>query len=101
MDEFRETHYLALYTEHLKEALAKRGLEASFPTENDVKDMYELCLLDYVRFMAGWGFWGNDRYARQRATSLLRSLDGAIGGKPSTEEGFLEAVYSRYALPKC
>jgi len=96
MDEFSEARYLAAYTNHLREALAERGLQTCAPTENQVKDMYELCLLDYVRFMAGWGFWGNDRYARQRATGLLRCLDG---GKPTTEDGYVRAVYDRYPLP--
>ena len=40
---------------------------------------YELCLLDYVRFMQGWGLWGNTCYAQQRARELLRAVDG---GRP-------------------
>lgn len=35
---------------------------------------YELCLLDYVRFMAGWGFWGNVSWASNRARAALRRL---------------------------
>jgi hypothetical protein len=33
---------------------------------------YELALLDYCRFMAGWGWWGNAGWARARAKELLR-----------------------------
>lgn len=32
---------------------------------------YEICLLDYVRFLAGWGFWGDVAYAKRRASALL------------------------------
>lgn len=58
--------------------------------------MYELCLLDYVRFMAGWGFWGNDGYARKRAMSVLQQLDG---GSPKSEKDYADAVYAAYPLP--
>lgn len=34
---------------------------------------YELALLDYCRFMAGWGWWGNAGWARARAKELLRA----------------------------
>lgn len=37
---------------------------------------YELCLVDYVRFMAGWGMWGNTEYAERRTEEILSRVDG-------------------------
>jgi len=36
------------------------------------KEHYKYALLDYVRFMAGWGWWGNTKYAQARAREWLR-----------------------------
>jgi hypothetical protein len=36
---------------------------------------YELCMVDYVRFMAGWGMWGNAQYAQSRAKEILFAID--------------------------
>ncbi|KAJ3324317.1 hypothetical protein HDV06_000356 [Boothiomyces sp. JEL0866] len=35
---------------------------------------FDLCLLDYVRFMDGWGYWGNSRWAINRSNYLLDDL---------------------------
>lgn len=109
MDDAAEAQKLALYTRFLREAIQKRGgvtvtINSCLPSEKDVKDMYELCLLDYVRFMAGWGFWGNEKYAIQRVTGLLKALgsgggDGPLGRKMVSQEDYLDAIYSRYPLP--
>ncbi|KAJ3272540.1 hypothetical protein HDV01_005492 [Terramyces sp. JEL0728] len=34
---------------------------------------FDLCLLDYIRFMDGWGYWGNSRWAVVRTRELLGS----------------------------
>lgn len=39
---------------------------------------YELCLVDYLRFMAGWGMWGNVRYVRERCKHILPRLQEVI-----------------------
>jgi thiamine kinase-like enzyme len=39
---------------------------------------FEVCLVDYVRFMAGWGMWGNAEWASDRAREVLQQLDKAI-----------------------
>ena len=40
-----------------------------------IESQFKLTLLDYVRFMAGWGFWGsNSRYAQDRARSILEDI---------------------------
>lgn len=38
---------------------------------------YELCLVDYVRFMAGWGMWGNAGWASRRCKDILGRLKHA------------------------
>jgi aminoglycoside/choline kinase family phosphotransferase len=54
---------------------------------------YELSLLDYVRFMAGWGMWGNSEYAEQRAMELLTCIDG---GKCLRSEEYEQRVRRMY-----
>ncbi|KAI9209298.1 uncharacterized protein BJ171DRAFT_454265 [Polychytrium aggregatum] len=41
---------------------------------------YELALVDYVRFMAGWGLWGNSSWARHRVDEIMGiwSCDGGV-----------------------
>ena len=34
---------------------------------------WELSILDWYRFMAGWGFWGNDRWVEKRAKEIVGS----------------------------
>lgn len=34
---------------------------------------WELSILDWYRFMAGWGFWGNDRWVEKRAKEIIES----------------------------
>lgn len=45
-------------------------------TYNILTKHYELCMVDYVRFMAGWGMWGNTEYAEWRTKEILSKLDG-------------------------
>lgn len=33
---------------------------------------WELAIVDWYRFMAGWGFWGNDRWVERRAKDIVR-----------------------------
>ncbi|KAJ3260091.1 hypothetical protein HK103_001167 [Boothiomyces macroporosus] len=46
---------------------------ANYSFHEFVQD-FDLCLLDYVRFMDGWGYWGNSRWAIKRTQQLLDSL---------------------------
>lgn len=34
---------------------------------------WELSILDWYQFMAGWGFWGNDRWVERRAKEIVGS----------------------------
>jgi hypothetical protein len=51
-------------------ALGRAGGEAY--TAEVLQRHYDLALLDYCRFMAGWGWWGNAGWARSRARALLQ-----------------------------
>eukprot|EP00241_Pyramimonas_parkeae_P005453 CAMPEP_0114239462 /NCGR_PEP_ID=MMETSP0058-20121206/8480_1 /TAXON_ID=36894 /ORGANISM="Pyramimonas parkeae, CCMP726" /LENGTH=348 /DNA_ID=CAMNT_0001351659 /DNA_START=278 /DNA_END=1324 /DNA_ORIENTATION=- len=51
---------------------------------------YDICVADYVRFMAGWGFWGTDSsWTADKASAVLDKLDGGRQLKP---EDYLAAV---------
>jgi hypothetical protein len=39
---------------------------------------YKLAMLDYVRFMAGWGFWGSVRWAQSKAEAYMKELPGLL-----------------------
>jgi thiamine kinase-like enzyme len=38
---------------------------------------WELALVDWCRFMAGWGFWGNDSWVERRAKEIVSEWDNA------------------------
>jgi hypothetical protein len=55
-------------------------LSASLPTgvsyPRKVFDAHwKLSIVDWVRFMAGWGFWGNDRWATKRAKEIVQGWE--------------------------
>uniref|UniRef100_A0A7S4K565 CHK kinase-like domain-containing protein n=1 Tax=Odontella aurita TaxID=265563 RepID=A0A7S4K565_9STRA len=57
---------------------------------------YELCLMDYVRFMAGWGFWGeNCRYAQDECRRIIEDMEEG-GADLRTEQGWIDALQKRY-----
>lgn len=43
-----------------------------------MRSHFDLCIVDYVRFMAGWGMWGNAEWASDRARAVLTRLDQVI-----------------------
>lgn len=55
---------------------------------------YELSLLDYVRFMTGWGMWGNAQYAEQRVNELLDRIDGGKLLSPAAYETVIRGMYT-------
>ncbi|GIL47760.1 hypothetical protein Vafri_3944 [Volvox africanus] len=71
-----EDEYLSYYHSELLNRLAlkgKAGIEAAMRYRPDVMRRHvDLALLDYVRFMAGWGIWGSGSgWAVRRAKALL------------------------------
>lgn len=47
-----------------------RGADDAWTWEVFV-EQWEVALLDWTRFSAGWGFWGNTRWQQRRAKELL------------------------------
>jgi hypothetical protein len=47
---------------------------------------WELAVVDWYRFMAGWGFWGNDSWIEQRTREIVAGWEreGGITGTDST-----------------
>ena len=43
------------------------------PTRCRAYIAWELSILDWYRFMAGWGFWGNDGWVERRARGIVES----------------------------
>ncbi|EIN06907.1 hypothetical protein PUNSTDRAFT_136725 [Punctularia strigosozonata HHB-11173 SS5] len=50
---------------------------AIYERERFIKD-WELSLVDWYRFMAGWGFWGNDSWVEARVREIIK--DWSAGG---------------------
>jgi hypothetical protein len=75
-----EQRLLQHYHASLQKQLGRHGKEAAAKRySSDVMTaQFELCLVDYVRFMAGWGMWGNAEWASQRARDVLPRLDDVI-----------------------
>lgn len=48
---------------------------------------WELAIVDWYRFMAGWGFWGNDSWIEQRTREIVSEWErnGGIFDTDSTE----------------
>ncbi|GLC68366.1 hypothetical protein PLESTF_000683400 [Pleodorina starrii] len=73
----REDEYLSYYHAELLDRLATSrgaaGVEAAARYRPDVmRRHFDLALLDYVRFMAGWGMWGSGvDWAVRRTRALI------------------------------
>jgi aminoglycoside phosphotransferase (APT) family kinase protein len=65
-------HYHSQLVRHLH-TLGKH-LAAERYTQQVLLRHYKLCLMDYVRFMAGWGMWGNSSYAAAKCQEWLPGL---------------------------
>jgi hypothetical protein len=72
----------------------------SFLNIAHVQMQYELALIDYVRFMSGWGVWGaNSGYAVRRASELLKEIAGSDKNmKRFDANEWRDAVYEKYPL---
>jgi hypothetical protein len=61
---------------HYHEALTSRlpsDVAATYPLELALERL-ELALLDLVRWMAGWGYWGNSDWAIEKARVTLKQI---------------------------
>ncbi|CAK4628834.1 hypothetical protein LEN26_011386 [Aphanomyces euteiches] len=62
------------YFETFLAVLADQGKNSHGYTFEQFQAHFDWCLLDYVRFMAGWGYWGNYDWAISRTEALLDTL---------------------------
>ncbi|ETV95095.1 hypothetical protein H310_11378 [Aphanomyces invadans] len=62
---------LRWYFDEFEGAMASNGRNSGGYTCDLFRSHFDWCLLDYVRFMAGWGFWGNYDWAIRRTKPLL------------------------------
>ncbi|OQR84575.1 hypothetical protein ACHHYP_13230 [Achlya hypogyna] len=62
---------LARYFTTFASTMAKLGKDMHGYSVVKLKKHFHWCLLDYVRFMAGWGFWGNYDWAIAETEHLL------------------------------
>ena len=65
----------------------------SFPPVNPEAELYpfetflrhwDLAIVDWFRFMAGWGCWGNDRWVERRAKEIVKKWEADPSLAPQT-----------------
>ena len=61
-------HYHAALVDRLTPEQAQRYTFGVF------EDHFELSVADFVRFMAGWGYWGASTWADEKTTKVLKRL---------------------------
>ncbi|KAL4248865.1 Protein kinase-like domain superfamily protein [Abortiporus biennis] len=69
--------YHAAFLEGINEThvtVAKGPGEIVYPFEVLLKH-WDLAIVDWYRFMAGWGFWGNDVWVTRRAKDIVRKWE--------------------------
>ena len=79
-------HYHASLTARL-DALGKGAAAAAYTLGRVLPAHYDLAIVDYCRFMAGWGFWGAGRYARARCEAALARLPRALADAAAAAAG--------------
>ncbi len=95
-----ESEMLRVYHIKLSEYIDQFSVNGLIPvpgqtyTLEQLTKHYELSLLDYVRFMAGWGMWGNMEYAEQRAMELLQKIDAGVCLSPAEYDIAVRTVYA-------
>ena len=61
-------HYYAALIDRLSPGQAHRYTFEIF------EDHFELSVADFVRFMAGWGYWGASSWADEKTAKVLKRL---------------------------
>jgi hypothetical protein len=79
-----EEELLAHYHTELTGLLLTRGLGGSYTMEV-LREHFGFALIDFVRFMDGWGYWGNKRWATRKVEQTLLSVADKL---PRTNELF-------------
>jgi hypothetical protein len=104
-----EEKILRTYATSLKRNLIAIGILSHDEIEKiasirNITKQYELAIVDYVRFMCGWGFWGsNSDYAWNRAKQILNGTAKCWSGfkddmdvEDLTEQDWTLAIHERY-----
>jgi len=73
-----EAALLEGYRSGLLAALARRGAGAGGYPARQMISQFELCLADFARFQAGWGWWGAARWTGARTRDVLSRLDAVL-----------------------
>ncbi|PSR75315.1 hypothetical protein PHLCEN_2v9178 [Hermanssonia centrifuga] len=68
--------YHAVFLESLSSSTSKDGNDPMYDFETFWKH-WEFAIVDWYRFMAGWGFWGNDRWTERRAREIVMKWKAA------------------------
>lgn len=90
--EDRQDEYLEYYVEQLTSYLPTNA--STIPTLADMKDSLDWAYCDFLRFMMGWGSWGND--LTEVVKAKLHTLDG---GKSLGSEDAYCAAMQKMSLP--
>jgi hypothetical protein len=96
--EYYHAELLRAIEENLTQGLYQQDLTDTTPSASRYPYSlllfhYELALVDYMRFMAGWGLWGNTNYIEQRVEEILHRLDQ---GRALQPEEYRTALIRRY-----
>ncbi|KAJ1531174.1 hypothetical protein HK096_007839 [Nowakowskiella sp. JEL0078] len=70
-----EEEFLRFYLLRLSEVVVSTGKSLNGYNFEQLIVHFENCLLDYVRFMMGWGMWGNYKWALERTKDVLRRIE--------------------------
>ncbi|EJD52658.1 hypothetical protein AURDEDRAFT_142561 [Auricularia subglabra TFB-10046 SS5] len=49
----------------------RKGMSVDYSYDQFLRQ-WDLAVVDWYRFMAGWGFWGNDRWISRRAREIVQ-----------------------------
>ncbi|KAJ3235180.1 hypothetical protein HDU81_000774 [Chytriomyces hyalinus] len=73
LDEKTEAELLDWYFTCMIRGLKQRGTGWKTFTKEVMMDQFELCMIDWLRFMKGWGMWGNASYGQSRVAKIRKS----------------------------
>jgi len=67
----KEIELLRFYHDHFVRYAKMKSADLKYDFDAFLLDDYEIALLDYCRFMAGWGWWGNTSWAKGKMRDIL------------------------------
>eukprot|EP01023_Acetabularia_acetabulum_P005349 TRINITY_DN12181_c1_g1_i10.p1 TRINITY_DN12181_c1_g1~~TRINITY_DN12181_c1_g1_i10.p1 ORF type:complete len:350 (-),score=34.75 TRINITY_DN12181_c1_g1_i10:23-1012(-) len=67
-----EQQLLKFYYDELIDKLNRKRKNKAQYLFDDFQFQFDVCLADYVRFMDGWGYWGNSSWAVARCKQFLQ-----------------------------